>query len=139
VSEEIKEVTRIVNAFAAFWNAHDMHGFAGLFAADAEFVNVVGLWWKGRAQIQAAHEFAHQTMFKGSTLTFAEVAIRFPLPRLALARCRWNLTGHVAPDGGLLPERNGLLLNVLLRDDRRWSIVDSQNTDIIDGTITRPQ
>lgn len=52
MSTVTSEVTHVVNAFADAWNRHDMEAFAQLFAADAEFVNVVGLWWKGRALLR---------------------------------------------------------------------------------------
>ena len=139
MSPEATEVAKIVHSFADCWNTHDMNAFTDLFAPDAEFVNVVGLWWKGRAEIQRAHEFTHQTLFKSSTLTLDEVVIRFPVPQLALARCRWKLTGHVSPEGAPLPQRNGVLLNVLRKEDGTWRIVDSQNTDIIEGVPSRPQ
>lgn len=140
MSAEATEVTRIVRAFADCWNSHDMEAFAALFAPDAEFVNVVGLWWKGRAEIQAAHEFTHRSLFKNSLLTLDEVAVRWPVPQLALARCRWTLTGHVSPAGAALPQRNGVLLNVLRRQEGGgWLIVDSQNTDIIEDVVSRPQ
>jgi uncharacterized protein (TIGR02246 family) len=134
-----KNVTRVIESFAESWNRHDMNAFAELFAKDAEFVNVVGLWWKGREEIKAAHEFTHRTLFKNSRLTVAEVFTRFPVPKIAIARCRWNLEGHVTPDGAPLPERNGILLNVLLKNNNRWLIIDSQNTDIIQGVASRPQ
>ena len=133
------EVERVVAAFAEAWNRHDMEAFAELFAPDAEFVNVVGMWWKGRAEIKVAHEFTHATMFKGSRLTILETSIRFPEPRLAIARSRWLLENHVSPDGEPLPARNGVLVNVLALRDGRWSIIDAQNTDIIEGVVSRPQ
>jgi len=139
MSPDTTEVARVVHAFADCWNTHDMNAFAELFAPDAEFVNVVGLWWKGRAEIKGAHEFTHQTLFKSSRLTLEEVDIRFPVQQLALARCRWKLTGHVTPEGAPLPQRNGVLLNVLRKEGGKWLIVDSQNTDIIEGVVSRPQ
>ena len=139
MSDSIAEVTRVVQSFAECWNRHDMHAFAELFSEDAEFVNVVGLWWKGRAEIKAAHEFTHQSIFKNSELTIAEVSIRFPVPGVAIARCRWKLKGHVTPAGAPLPERNGVLLNVLRQEGGRWFIIDAQNTDIIEGELSRPQ
>jgi uncharacterized protein (TIGR02246 family) len=138
LTEETK-VLRVIESFAESWNRHDMKAFSELFATDAEFVNVVGLWWKGREEIKAAHEFTHQTLFKNSRLTIAEVFTRFPVPKIAIARCRWNLEGHVTPDGAPLPERNGILLNVLIQDKNTWLIIDSQNTDIIEGVASMPQ
>ena len=139
MSAEITEVTRVVTSFAECWNRHDINAFAELFAQDAEFVNVVGLWWKGRPEIKAAHEFTHQTLFKNSRLTIAEVFVRLPTPQIAIARCHWKLEGHVTPDGTPLPERNGVLMNVLHQIGSKWLIIDSQNTDIIEGVASRPQ
>jgi len=133
------EVRRVAESFAECWNRHDINAFAQLFSDDAEFVNVVGLWWKGRAEIKEAHEFTHQTIFRDSRLTIGEVSTRFPAPGIAIARCRWKLEGHVTPEGEPLPERNGILVQVLRHDDGRWFIIDSQNTDIIEGVLSRPQ
>jgi len=99
----------------------------------------VGMWWKGRAEIKAAHEFTHSTMFKSSRLTILETSVRFPAPQLAIARSRWLLENHVGPDGEPLPARHGVLVNVLARQGGRWLIIDAQNTDIIDGVVSRPQ
>lgn len=139
MSNAIAEVTQVVHAFAECWNRHDMNAFAELFAPDAEFVNVVGLWWKGRDEIRKAHEFTHATMFKNSRLTITDLSIRFPEAGIAIARSRWVLEGHVSPEGTPLPPRSGILLNVLARSSGAWSIIDSQNTDIIEGVLSRPQ
>jgi len=139
MSTERAEAERVVAAFAEAWNRHDMEAFAELFAPDAEFVNVVGMWWKGRAEIKAAHEFTHSTMFKSSRLTILETSVRFPVPELAIARSRWLLENHVGPDGEPLPARHGVLVNLLARQGGRWSIIDAQNTDIIEGVVSRPQ
>ena len=139
MSPERAEVARVVAAFADTWNRHDMDAFAELFAADAEFVNVVGLWWKGRAEIKGAHEFTHRTMFKSSRLSIQEVSTRFPMPDLAIARCRWTLEGHLSREGLALPVRNGILVNTLQQGDDGWRIIDSQNTDIVADVLSTPQ
>lgn len=59
MSDPITEVTQVVRAFADCWNRHDMHAFGELFDPNAEFVNVVGLWWKGRDEITKAHALTH--------------------------------------------------------------------------------
>jgi uncharacterized protein (TIGR02246 family) len=138
-SGDAAEVAGVVQGFARAWNAHDMAAFAELFADDAHFVNVVGLWWQGRTAIREAHEASHATMFRGSTLEFRGTDVRFLAPEIAVARTRWSLQGHVSPDGARLPERKGLLVNVLSRAAGRWQILDSQNTDIVEGALTRPQ
>ncbi|MGE0826279.1 MAG: SgcJ/EcaC family oxidoreductase [Candidatus Binatia bacterium] len=139
MSTDTLEVSRVVNAFAEAWNRHDMEAFAQLFAADAEFVNVVGLWWKGRAEIRQAHEVMHASIFKNSHLTILETSVRFPVPQIAIARSRWCLEGHVSPEGQTLPPRMGFLVNVFTRDNATWVIIDSQNTDIVEGVLSRSQ
>ncbi len=133
------EVAQVVAGFAEAWNRHDMDAFGALFAPDAEFVNVVGIWWKGREQIREAHAFTHATMFRDSRLDLLDTQVRFPAPGIAIARSRWSLEGHRDPDGRTLPRRTGILVNVLRRGEDGWSIVDSQNTDIVEGALSRPQ
>jgi len=58
---------------------------------------------------------------------------------LAIARSRWTLAGHVSPAGEPLPPRHGVLVEVLRHGPGGWSIIDAQNTDIIEGELSRPQ
>jgi uncharacterized protein (TIGR02246 family) len=139
MNQETRQALAVVSAFAEAWNRHDMGAFADLFAADAEFVNVVGLWWKSKESIRAAHEFTHSSMFKHSRLNILSTDVRFPVAEIAIARSRWSLEGHVSPEGAALPPRSGILVNVLRRFSDSWKIIDSQNTDIVEGVASRPQ
>jgi len=139
MNQETEQALAVVSAFAEAWNRHDMAAFADLFAADAEFVNVVGIWWKGRESIRSAHEFIHASMFKHSRLSILSTEVRFPVEEVAIVRSRWTLDGHLSPDGAALPQRSGILLNVLRRSSGSWKIIDSQNTDIVEGVASRPQ
>jgi hypothetical protein len=78
-------------------------------------------------------------MLKNSRLTILDTSVRFPVVDIAIARSRWGLEGHVSPDGSALSPRTGILLNVLARTSGAWSIIDSQNTDVIEGALSRPQ
>lgn len=62
--EEIA-LSSVVSRFIKAWNSHDMKAFANLFTEDADFVNVIGLWWKGRGDIQKQHELLHATRMNG--------------------------------------------------------------------------
>lgn len=64
---------------------------------------------------------------------------RFPAKPVAIARAGWVLEGHVSPLGTALPARTGILLNVLLLTPTGWVIIDTQNTDLIEGELSRPQ
>lgn len=54
--------------FIDAWNRHDMTARAGLFAHDARFVNVVGMFWRSRQGVCLAHEAANRTIFRDSVL-----------------------------------------------------------------------
>lgn len=138
-NQTLNEVRRVIDTFANCWNRHDMAAFAALFALDAEFVNVAGMWWRGRAEIEAAHEFTHSNRFKDSRLSILETKVRLPTEGVALARAHWKLEGHTGPDGSARPPRYGLLFSVLLYKAGAWQIIDTQNTDIVEGADLRPQ
>jgi hypothetical protein len=45
----------ISDGFVDTWNRHDMAAFGALYAENADFVNVRGLWLRGRDAIQEHH------------------------------------------------------------------------------------
>lgn len=63
---DAEDVRSAVMGFSNSWNHHDMVAFGKLFAADADFVNVGGAWWKGRQQIQLNHAYSHGTISENS-------------------------------------------------------------------------
>ena len=131
MSPDQEAIRDVVAAFEDSWSRHDMETFAELFTEDADFVNVVGLWWKGRPEIKQAHENSHATMFKNSNLSIPETSIRFLRPNVAVGRSVWELVGHTSPQGETLSPQNGILTNVVTEEGGRWAIVASQNTDIM--------
>jgi uncharacterized protein (TIGR02246 family) len=124
-------IRAIADAFLTTWNQHDMAAFAALYADDADFVNVYGLWWTGRQAIEDAHVATHVSIFRASTLTLAQPhSIRFIATDVALCRTHWTLTGIQTRAGGAAPDRRGRLLHVLKHNGARWQIAATQNTDI---------
>jgi uncharacterized protein (TIGR02246 family) len=124
--------------FIDAWNRHDMAAFASLFADDAEFVNVVGMWWRNRAQIEAAHRYSHETFFRASTLSGKVEALRYLRPDVAQMHVFWELRGQVEPDGRVGRPRRGILLLIAVNKDGAWLIEAAQNTDIVPEVLTRP-
>ena len=135
---EISKPEDVAAAFADAWNRHDMDDFAALFSEDANFVNVVGMWWKDRAEIEAAHRATHKTMFRDSRLEGAAASVIELSPGLASVHYRWTLTGASAPDGSPAGTREGILLLVLKKEQPGWRIKVAQNTDVVPGAIAPP-
>lgn len=124
-------VRAVASGFVDDWNRHDMKAFAALFAEDADFVNVIGLRWRGRAEIQKEHEALHATRMKSSHLAAVETSVRFLRPDVAVVHVRWELTGDTGLEGTPLPPRKGVLMHVIVKTRDKWLITVSQNTDIV--------
>jgi uncharacterized protein (TIGR02246 family) len=135
-----RDVRQVVSGFAETWNHHDMEAFGRLFAPDADFVNVGGNWWKGRAAIQMHHAYSHGTIpadtqggemryfgiFKTSTMRFTQIDVRFLPKDVAVAHVSWELLGDTRTPN----PRHGLITFVLTRQDGSWLISAAQNTEI---------
>ncbi|MER9051563.1 SgcJ/EcaC family oxidoreductase [Mesorhizobium sp. M0923] len=125
----------VATAFANAWNRHDMDEFASLFASDTNFANVVGVWWKNRSEIEAAHRATHDTMFRDSRLEGDISSVVELAPGLASVHYTWTLTGAFAPDGSPAGVRKGILLLIVQEGQSGWRIKVAQNTDIVPGAI----
>jgi uncharacterized protein (TIGR02246 family) len=138
---DAEDVRSAAMGFSAAWNRHDMAAFGKLFAADADFVNVGGAWWKGRQEIQLHHAYSHGTIpenaapgenpihygiFKHSTMTFVHTDVRFLRKDVAVAHVNWELRG----DARTSQPRRGVLTFVLTRQNDGWLIAVAQNTEI---------
>ena len=124
-------VRALIDASRQYWNAHDMEGFASLFADDADFVNVRGMRWLGRSAIKEAHVQSHSHQFKNSRLTINETSVRFLKPDVAVSRSLWELVGYTTPTGEVGEPRKGIITNVVVKQNDKWQIVITQNTDIV--------
>ena len=116
------------------WNRHDAAAYAELFAPDGDVVNVLGWWWKGRAEIRSKLSDAFAWVFRDSKLTVTDVDVRFLDPNCAVAHVRWTLDGAKVPPGAPAPPREGIQLQVLQKQGGRWQIASFQNTNGIPET-----
>lgn len=116
----------------ASWNAHDATAYAALFTEDADVVNVLGWWWKSRAELEKKLGFAFKSVFAHSSLHIEGVAIRFLTPDLAVAHVTWSMAGATSPDGSgaNIPQR-GIQTQLLRKIDNRWLIATFQNTNSV--------
>lgn len=112
------------------WNKHDAKAYASLFTEDGDCINVVGWWWKGRAEIEKKLTDAYIYVFKESALTVTNVDIRFLTPETAVAHVRWTMTGARTPAGIPVPQQ-GIQTHVLQKQNGQWLIAAFQNTNSV--------
>ena len=124
------EIRNVQVRQADAWNRHDAKAYASLFTEDGDVVNVVGWWWKGRAEIESKLTAAFASVFRESTMTITDVQVRLLSPDIALAHVRWTMVGAKTPAG--IPEpREGIQLQVLKKSAGKWLIASFQNTNSV--------
>ena len=123
--------------FVTAWNAKDALQIANLFAEDAAFVNVVGLWWNDRKAIWKAHDYGLRVIFPDSQLEVRKVKLRYLTDTTAVVHARMRLN---AQSGHNKLERPGSRMNiftfVLQKLEKGWVCMAAHNTDIVPGKET---
>lgn len=120
----------VVSAYEAAWNRHDMSALADLFAEDAEWVNIVGMWWRGKAAVVKAHTVFHEIMFRDTPLHFTDVAVRSVAPGIAVVIGTVQVGSFATPDGRTMPASGNRLTLVVAQRQGQWQIVSGHNTVI---------
>ncbi|PQJ36341.1 DUF4440 domain-containing protein [Salinibacter sp. 10B] len=126
------------------WNDRDADRLASLFAEDAEFVNVTGLWWHDRDAIRRAHAYGFDTIFSESTITLLEKRVtqisgdpEAHGPAACVVHAKMRLEGQT-PVGEV--ERPGVRRNlfsfVVRRTEGTWICISAHNTDVVPGSET---
>jgi uncharacterized protein (TIGR02246 family) len=128
-STEVRTVEGTLEALCDTWNIHDMDGIAALFAVDADFVNVVGMRFKGRDEIATAHRELHKDRFANTRIKQLQYSVQYLSDSIALAHVRWEMTGD--PAAGANGLRRGTMSHVLVRKNGEWRFRATQNTDIV--------
>ncbi|MCV6586056.1 MAG: SgcJ/EcaC family oxidoreductase [Marinibacterium sp.] len=126
----------IPRLFAKAWNARDAQALASLFVEDADFVNVVGLWWDNRDDIERAHHYGLTTFFRQTEIAARRVKVRQVSDDLAIIHTRWKLEGQLDSEGRRLDTRFAIMVFVAQRRQNGWAVLAAQNTDIVPGAET---
>ena len=127
-----RAVRKVAERMVTLWNTHAMAGMGEIYADDADFVNVIGLRWKGAAQITQMHVLLHASRMKQTTLTVDDRSVRFLATDVAVVHDTWSMTGDPGAPGWKIGDvRRGILMHVLQRtEEAGWKMAVSQNTDI---------
>jgi uncharacterized protein (TIGR02246 family) len=125
-----------VDAMVFSWNHHNYDDLKNYTTENTDWVNVVGMWWKGRKESQYAHQVLHNTMFKTAVCEKKSVAIRFLTKDVAIAHVvlhSYDSNPHPAtlPDGKNLGPTDGLAALVFVKQRGKW-LMDAGENVVID-------
>jgi uncharacterized protein (TIGR02246 family) len=127
----------IPRLFVETWNKRDPDALASLFDTDAEFVNVTGLWWHGRAAIRKAHAYGLERIFNASTLAVDEVRVKRLSGDVAVVHAAMTLSGQTAIAAIKQPgPRKTIFSFVVHRVADRWLSASAHNTDVVPNMET---
>jgi uncharacterized protein (TIGR02246 family) len=112
------------------WNRHDVKALSALVAEDVRFVNVAGVVLSGRGQFEQLQARTHVMQFKESVRTVLDTEIKFLTPDIAVAHVSWGMKGDKDADGTPRQPRHGVMMQVLMRRDGKWTVVAAQNTNV---------
>ena len=131
------EPEQIPRVFAKAWNRRDPRQLASIFDEDADFVNVVGLWWRDRESIFEAHKYGLEVIFNESALRVGRVEVKYLADDVAVVHARMSLSGQTPIDGLHAPRlRMNVMTFVAHRREATWSCAAAHNTDVVVGAET---
>lgn len=108
------------------WNTKSGALFAKPFAEDADYVVINGMYIKGRATIESAHQRIFDTIYKDTNINLTVKQIRFLRSDVAVV----HVTGHRQGPTKELTQ-DAILTLVMTKEQHGWSIVAFQNTGVV--------
>jgi|SRR6056297_787053 len=126
--------------FEESWNERDARKLAAIFDEDAEFVNVVGIWWHNREDIYKAHDYGLRVIFKDSHLAKGKTTVKYLSETIAVVHSRFRLKNQTALNDSKPAQRQTIFSFVVHQVDgargKTWSCASAHNTDIKPGKET---
>ena len=114
------------------WNRSDAAAWSKDFAPDADFVNIAGMVFAGRPEIEKRHASIFASVFSGSRTKVTVRKLSFPRPDVALLETEHEVTRFAKLPPGIQTTEPGVLKTrmkyVLIREQAGWQIIAGQNT-----------
>ena len=98
------------------------------FTADADFVNVYGMWRKGPTEIESRQKERMETALKDAKITLLDLRIRFIRPDVAIVHELHEMSGMLNEQGEKMPPHQERGIRVLVKEQGRWLITAFHNT-----------
>jgi uncharacterized protein (TIGR02246 family) len=122
-----RAIQEIIQGHMTAWNEHEGVGLADGFSEDASFVNIVGLSFTGKAEIEDRHVKILRGFLKGSTFKILNIDLREVQEGLVIALVRWRVDGFRNPGSSNMTQ-DGIFTHVFVNKGQKWEITAAQNT-----------
>ena len=126
-------IRQTLGRITANWQNHQFADMASYTTPDVSWVNIVGMWWQGRPQVQQAHQQIFDTLFKGVAFTPGAATVRTIAPGVAVVTMYCHVGAFYPPDGvnrgsNREGDSDNLLTLVLVQRQGHWLLTAGQNT-----------
>ena len=124
-----KMINQIIEHFTDAWNDHAGQGSADYYTQDADFVNIFGMAFAGKQEIEERHIKIHESFLKGSIFEVTDLRLREAKPDVVIAHVYWKVSNIQKPGKDSLNEAiKGIFTHVFLKNQDKWEITATQNT-----------
>ena len=136
-----KEIEKQIIQLVSDLNTHNFNNMDSYTTEDVQWVNIVGMWWKGRTEVKLAHQQIFDVIFKGVPITKKSTEIRFIAKDVAIANIICHVGEFFPPDGidngnNRNPASDNILTLVYVKKNSKWLLSAGQNT-VIDARAIR--
>jgi uncharacterized protein (TIGR02246 family) len=128
-------IRKVVQQMTTNFIDHKFSDMATYTTPDVSWVNIVGMWWRGRPQVQTAHQQIFDRMFKGVPFKQGDVTIRAITPDVALVNVYYEVGAFYPPDGvnrgtNKMGDDRNLLTLVMVKKQGKWLLTAGHNTPV---------
>lgn len=124
-------INALVDAMIYSWNHHNFDDLENYTTENTDWVNGVGMWWRGRKASQYAHQVYHNGMFKESVVQKQSVHIRFVTKDVAIAHLFWHFNAFTDPAGKKLGPDDCVATLVYVNEKGKWLMTAGENIAIV--------
>lgn len=116
---------------AAAWATSDAERMYRTALDDLEWVNIVGMHWRGKSEVVAVHHLYLTTMFRGVPMSLKSIeSLRTVGPDVVLAVVRWSVGQFSPPDGSIVPAADDRMTLVFRRTPEGLRLAHGANVQI---------
>lgn len=130
LATDIQALEAMIPAMVSAWAAKDASAYSAQFTTDAEHVNAYGMWWRGRAEIEAGIGIALTMVYPDNPIAARDVNVVMIGPDAAVVQYRWQLQPYADRDGTAYADPQGRVTQVVIRQPEGWRIKFFQSTFI---------
>lgn len=119
----------LIDSFADALNRRDAAALTSLFTDDADFVDFMGHWLRGRDAIRDGHTRAFAGLLGAGTMLWRDVVVNAFGADAFVGHGLWTIPAHEHVDGSPLSERHGVITFLLTSTPDGLRIRAGQNTE----------